>query len=86
MLSDVRTAYPTVSTISFNSNTDTGKKGVLYFKSALALAPIVVTLDESDTTLILNDPALPALAREDYECLLSGGNKNLNYTLVRIKR
>nr|WP_295929429.1 hypothetical protein [uncultured Dyadobacter sp.] len=86
MLNDVRKVFPTVSTIGFNSNVSADRKGVLYFKSALALAPVVVALGESDTTLILNDTSFPALDREDYECLLSGGSKNMNYKLVRIRR
>jgi len=86
MLNDVKKVFPRVSNVGFDSNVGADRKGVLYFKSALGLAPVVVALGESDTTLILDDPALPALDDEDYECLLSGGSKNLNYKLVRIRR
>lgn len=86
MLSDAKTRLPANSTIGFRANTSVGTQGVLYFKSALVLAPVVVALGEQDTMLLIQDPRLPALPADRYECIFNGGNKYLNYSLVRIKQ
>jgi hypothetical protein len=85
MLTDVKRQLPANSIISFKTNTSPGRKGVLYFKSAFVLAPIVVQLGESDTVLLIQEHQFPAVPQDNYECILSGGNRDFNYSLVRIK-
>lgn len=86
MLADAKMRLPANSTIGFKTNTSVDKLDVLYFKSALVLAPVVVAREENDTMLLIQDHQFPALSLEQYECILNGGNKYLNYSLVRIKQ
>lgn len=85
MLVDVKKKLPPNATIGFASNTPTGRSGVLYFKSAISLAPIVVENAESDTTLVIGEPQYASFPSDKYECILNGGNGYLNYSLLRLK-
>ena len=82
MLAPIKNILPAGSTIGFDTNTPDGRKGVLYFKSALVLAPVIVTLDKSDTILIVADNHLPSQLVNNYDCIAEGKAKNLNYKLV----
>ncbi|WP_138480592.1 hypothetical protein [Dyadobacter bucti] len=85
MLADAKMKLPANSTIGFRTNAPVGRQDVLYFKSALVLAPIVVGRGENDTMLLIQDHQFPALPLDQYECIHNGGGKYLNYSLVRIK-
>jgi hypothetical protein len=85
MFVDVRKNIAPNSTIGFLSNTPDGRKGVLYFKTAISLAPIVVEMADSDTLLVIDEPIYPPRPIDQFECILRGGNKDFNYSLVRTK-
>ncbi|MCE7059718.1 hypothetical protein [Dyadobacter sp. CY343] len=75
------------SNIAFQTNTPAGRHGVLYFKSALILAPAVLQLESNaDTILLLEEHQLPEIPKEQYETISAGDNQHLKYTLMRLKR
>jgi hypothetical protein len=60
---------------------------VLYFKSALVLAPAVLQLEsEADTILLLEEPQLPEVSKLNYDIIAHGNSQQMNYTLMRLKR
>ena len=75
------------SPIAFKTNTPSGRHGVLYFKSALVLAPAVLQLEsKADTVLLLEELTLPATSITDYAIIAQGANRQMKYTLMRRKR
>ncbi|KAA0988840.1 hypothetical protein [Dyadobacter aurulentus] len=75
------------SQIAFKTNAPSDRHGVLYFKSALVLAPAVLQLESgADTVLLLEELALPATALTDYAIIAQGANRRMKYTLMRPKR
>ena len=73
-------------TIGFLSNMPKGQHGVLYFKSALALAPAVLGNSVSDTVLIYEDPSHPPLQKDHFKCIASGRNDQFNYFLMTSRK
>lgn len=75
------------SHIAFKTNTPSDRRGVLYFKSALALAPAVLRLEsEADTVFLLEELALPSVPKDQYSIISHSANQQMSYTLMRLKK
>lgn len=86
LFADVKKKLPPGAILGMKTNVAPDRVDMLYFRSTLVLAPMVVELAESDTMLILEDPGLPPLALDKYERILSGSNQELTYSIVHLKR
>ncbi|TLV02536.1 hypothetical protein FEN17_02630 [Dyadobacter luticola] len=83
MLAGIKDKLPMDAKIGFRTNIDPGRRGVLYFKSTLILAPRILENNDRDTILLIEDPHLQPVLDKNYECLERGGNQELNYCLMR---
>jgi hypothetical protein len=83
MLQSIKETLPLSSKIGFNTNTSPDRKLLLYFKTALFFAPIVLELGDNDTVLFLEDSKSPSQPKDKYESIIEGKNKDYNYMLVR---
>jgi hypothetical protein len=85
-IADIKGRLPFGSSIGFRTNTPLGRHGVLYFKTALVLAPVVVENGDSDTILLLEEPEFPVTFDSTYQCISRGGNDQFSFILMSIKR
>lgn len=74
------------SLVGFKTNADKGRQGVLYFKSALILAPVVVKNEESDTVLLLQDRKFPLQKIDSKTCITQGANDAFTFALIARKK
>lgn len=74
------------SLIGFRTNADKGRQGVLYFKSALILAPVVLKNAESDTVLLLQDRKFPLKKIDSEKCIVQGADDEFTYALIALKK
>lgn len=81
LLAPVRHQLPLSSTISFKTNLEKGRAGVLYFKTALVLAPMVVTQEAGDTVLFLSERAITDTIAHK-RAVLSGSDHLFFYQLL----
>lgn len=86
LLADVKKKLPPGASLGMKANVAPDRVDMLYFKSTLVLAPMIVELAERDTMLILEEPGLPPLALDNYERIVSGGTQELTYRVVHLKR
>jgi hypothetical protein len=82
ILSPVAKFVKPQSLIGFQTNADKGRQGVLYFKSALILAPAVLKNAESDTVLLLQDRKFPLQRINSKTCIVQGDSENFAYALI----